>query len=147
MRGESIGGLGAAFLGWNLYMSRHEKRQVNIISPRQTDNSHKQLLFTPVVQGWLNWWNAFWMYLTHQQLLCARQVEAPAMRYFAIGFPHPCNNISNDMWSTFSEGHEAHHWKGCPRHPLGLQTTSLKHLKVFSNLFLKERSSIQTPKL
>eukprot|EP00434_Breviolum_minutum_P019811 symbB.v1.2.017481.t1/scaffold1363.1/size124464/7 len=33
-------------------------------------------------------------------------------RYFAIGFPHPCNNISNDMWSTFSEGHEAHHWKG-----------------------------------
>ncbi|CAL1164919.1 unnamed protein product [Cladocopium goreaui] len=33
-------------------------------------------------------------------------------RYFAIGFPHASNNTSDGMWSTFSEGHGSHRWKG-----------------------------------
>mmetsp|Transcript_61255 Transcript_61255/g.143331 ORF Transcript_61255/g.143331 Transcript_61255/m.143331 type:complete len:284 (+) Transcript_61255:14-865(+) len=37
---------------------------------------------------------------------------ARSSRYFARGFPHSWNNTSEEVWTTFHEGHSATQWRG-----------------------------------
>ncbi|CAK8995095.1 unnamed protein product [Durusdinium trenchii] len=68
-----------------------------------------------------------------------RELQDARARYFAIGFPHGCNNSSHDMWSTFYEGHRPRQWQGSTDaammegfQPLEIHTARLPELGVCS---------------